>query len=208
MTRKALALVATAAVCVAFASAAQGVARGCPVCGRNLIANPGAESGKGTADDGVVPVPGWKGKGGFTAAQYAWSGGDVNATSPGPSGRGKNYFYGGPASAVSTGTQTVTLSGAAGHKATLSGWIGGYDSQGDSARLTVTFLGSSGQSLGTLVIGPVTQAQRAGASELLLKTAAATVPAGTASATVVLKMVRAAGSDNDGMADNLSLVLS
>jgi hypothetical protein len=180
----------------------------CPSCGHNLIVNPGAESGKGAEGDEVVPVPGWTGTHGFTAGRYAWGGSDVDATSPGAPNRGKNYFYGGPASAVSTGTQSITLSGAAGHNAKLTGWLGGYSSQGDAATLTVTFLGSGGQTLGTLSIGPVTVAQRANTSKFLLRTASTTVPPGTTSAKLVLRMTRAAGSDNDGLADNLSLVLS
>src|ERR1700683_744275 len=121
---------AAAAIVPAAASAS---AASCPSCGHNLIANPGAESGKGTASDSVVQVPHWKGTHGVTAAQYAWSGGAVDATSPGPKHRGKNYFYGGPDSAKSTGTQIVDVASggvSGGHVVyTLSGWLGGFSSQ-------------------------------------------------------------------------------
>ena len=114
-------------------------AASCSACGQNLILNPGAEAGPGTSSDSVVKVPDWKQTGGFTAAQYSWSGGDISATSPGPSTRGKNYFYGGPAAATSTGMQLITLApGAASSNKlvyVLSGWLGGYGDQGDDATL-------------------------------------------------------------------------
>ena len=46
----------------------------CPACGHNLILDPGAEAGPGSNEDTVVKVPDWQQTGGFTAAQYAWSG--------------------------------------------------------------------------------------------------------------------------------------
>ncbi len=54
----------------------------CPSCGHNLVLNPGAEAGPGSNTDSVVKVPDWKPGGGFTAAQYAWGGGDITATTP------------------------------------------------------------------------------------------------------------------------------
>jgi hypothetical protein len=181
----------------------------CPACGHNLIANPGAEKGKGANSDTKVKVPGWHQKGSFTAVLYTWSAGDLTPTSPGPKDRGKNYFYGGPDAAKSTGTQTVKVA-AAGIKSgkaryTLSGWLGGYDSQGDYAVLTVTFENAGGKALGTAKIGPVTEAQRKGVSELLSRTRSGAVPAGTRLVQVKLVMIREDGSDNDGLADDLSL---
>jgi hypothetical protein len=184
----------------------------CSACGHNLILNPGAEAGLGTANDAVVPVPDWKGTGGFTAAQYAWSGGDVSSSSPGSTGRGKNYFYGGPAAAKSTGTQLISVpaadvsSGKVGYN--LSAWLGGYSSQGDDAALNVTFENATGVALSTLSLGPVTEAQRAGKSEFLYRHKSGLVPAATTTISVVLVMTRSSGSDNDGLADNLSLVLT
>ena len=64
-------------------------AASCSACGQNLLLNPGAEAGPGTSSDSVVKVPDWKQTGGFTAAQYSWSGGDISVTSPGPSARGR-----------------------------------------------------------------------------------------------------------------------
>jgi hypothetical protein len=199
---------ALAAIVPAVASASP--APSCPSCGHNLIANPGAEKGKGTASDSIVKVPDWTRKqGGFTAAQYAWGGGDVGATSPGPKHRGKNYFYGGPDAAKSVGIQVdkIAAGGVSGGKVhyTLSGWIGGYDGQGDYAVLYANFNSASGRTLASAKIGPVTEAQRKGTSEFLFRTKSGLVPAGTRSVQLKLVMTREDGSDNDGLADNLSL---
>jgi hypothetical protein len=90
----------------------------------------------------------------------------------------------------------------------LSGWLGGYSSQGDDCTLTATFESAAGTPLASATIGPVTAAQRHDNSELVLRRKSGSVPAGTRSVKLVLVMVRDAGSDNDGMADTLSLVFS
>ncbi len=184
----------------------------CPSCGHNLILNPGADQGKGTSSDSVVPVPHWKGTHGFTAAAYSWAGGDLSPTSPGPKSRGANYFYGGPDSAVSTGTQVISVA-AGGIKTgkvhyTLAGWLGGYDSQGDYAVLDLTFENSKGKAIATYGIGPVTEAQRGGVSELLFRQRTGVVPPGTRELKLELIMTREEGSDDDGLADSLSLVFT
>jgi len=188
------------------------VVSSCPACGHNLIENPGAEAGKGAGSDVRVKVPHWKQTHGFTAAQYAWSGGDLSATTPGPKHRGKNYFYGGPDSARSTGTQVTTVATGGIQTGTvqytLSGWLGGWESQGDHATLNVTFENAGGQAVGTAHIGPVSQAQRKGNSELLFRSSTGMVPSATAKLKIQLVMVREAGSDDDGLADNLSLVFT
>ncbi len=184
----------------------------CPSCGHNLVLNPGAEAGPGTNNDTVVKVPDWKQAGGFTAAQYAWGGGDITATTPGPKNRGKNYFYGGPDAARSTGTQMIKVAaaGISAGKASyvLSGWLGGYSSQGDNAQVYMTFENAAGSSLAQTSLGPVTAGQRADSSELLFRQTTGAVPAATRTVVVKLVMSRTDGSDNDGMADNLSLVFS
>jgi hypothetical protein len=203
-----LALPGAAGASVAAASA-------CPSCGHNLILNAGADQGTGTSHDSVVPVPHWKGTHGFTAAAYSWGvtgDGDLSPTSPGPKNRGANYFYGGPDSAVSTGTQVVTVA-AGGVKTgkvdyTLSGWLGGFSSQGDHAVLDVTFENAKGKAIATVGIGPVTAAQRKDVSELLFRKRTGVVPAGTRELKFELIMTRDDGSDDDGLADSLSLVFT
>jgi hypothetical protein len=203
---------------LAFSGAAEaGVAAApvCPSCGHNLILNPGADAAKGTSSDSVVKVPHWKGTHGFTAATYAWGksgGGDLSPTSPGPKNRGANYFYGGPDSAVSTGTQVISV--AAGGITTgkvhwtLAGWLGGFSSQADHAVLDLTFENAKGKAIATYGIGPVTEAQRRGVSKLLLRQRTGVVPTGTRELKIELILTRDAGSDNDGLADSLSLVFT
>jgi hypothetical protein len=195
-------------------------------CGANLITNPGAEAGPGARSDSVVPVPGWTTTDSFTAVQYSWAGGDLSATAPGPPDRGKNYFFGGPSSETSTGTQVIALP--ASFSATnatyvLSGWLGGWDGQDDNATLFVTWQDAQGNALGaahravtglptgfstSTQIGPVTEAQRGRTTELLYRRVSGPVPVGTAMVKIVLVMQGPDGQDNDGLADNLSLVLS
>ena len=214
-TSVALAITAGPAVAGATGTAAlqqPASAMSCPACGHNLILNPGAEAGPGSDEDSVVKVPDWKQTGGFTSAQYAWSGGDISATTPGPKNRGKNYFYGGPDAARSTGTQVIQVvpAGLSGGHATyaLSGWLGGFSSQGDNAAVYLTFESAAGAPLAKASLGPVTEAQRDGSSELLFRQASGPVPGATRLVVVKLVLSRTDGSDNDGMADNLSLVLS
>jgi|ERR1022692_122910 hypothetical protein len=203
---------AVLALVPAAGASAHPVARSpCPSCGRNLVLNPGAESARGAGGDIRVRTPDWKQTGGFTATQYAWSSGDVSATTHGPRRRGKNYFYGGPASARSTGTQvrTVAAGGIRSGKVRyiLSGWLGGFDGQNDHATLVLTFEKADGTVVGSVRLGPVTEAQRKGVSELLFRSVKGKVPSATRKLKIELIMVRASGSDNDGLADNLSLVL-
>jgi hypothetical protein len=210
----ACAVVAAAAFTITPATAEAGSAPAvgpCHACGRNLIANPGAEAGKGTASDSVVKVPDWKQTGAFTAAQYVWDA-DLSTTTPGPTKRGKNYFYGGPSALMSTGTQVIKV-GTGGISAgrvsyALSAWLGGYSDQPDNARLIVTFESSAGKVLKTTTIGPVTVAQRHDVSGLFLRQGTGKVPATTEQIKVELLMTLLEGGDNDGLADNLSLVFS
>jgi hypothetical protein len=212
LTTGAVIAAATFAVTPSVAEAGSARAAGpCHACGRNLIANPGAEAGKGADADIVVKVPDWKPTGAFTAAQYAW-GADLSATTPGPKNRGKNYFYGGPSSLISTGTQVITV-GTGGISAgrasyVLSAWLGGYSDQGDNAKLIVTFETPAGTALKTITLGPVTAAQRHDVSELLFRQRTGKVPAATEKIKVELSMTLKTGGDNDGLADNLSLVFS
>ena len=113
---------------------------------------------------------------------------------------------------VSTGTQVISV--AAGGITTgkvhytLAGWLGGYSSQGDNAVLHVTFENAKGKAIATYGIGPVTEAQRGGVSKLLFRQRSGVVPTGTRKLKVELIMTREAGSDDDGLADSLSLVFT
>lgn len=201
------AAVALAALAVASPARAQ--------FGTNLITNGNAESGPGTT--GNPPVPGFTVTAGNpTILSYATGGGFPGPTEPGPSNRG-TYFFTGGNSDVSSAAQTFTVSSFAGLGTlinagavsyTLSGFLGGFGGQEDNATLMARFLGAGSTLIGSATIGPVTAADRNGATGLFFRTTAGALPTGTQSVQFVLTMTKLQGSDNDGYADNLSFVLA
>jgi hypothetical protein len=215
--------VATAVCSVLVVSAVAGTvvlpnlsANAHPSSGTNLITDPGAEQAVSGSGGGQVLVPGWSSASGstFTAVAYGASGGFPDLKSPGPADRGKNLFAGGPGGATSMAEQTDSVeqyrnlinSGKA--RFALSAWLGGYAEQGDYATLTVTWQTSAGATLGQATIGPVTEAQRSGVTEMLFRSVSGTVPAATGKARLTLSMIREAGEYNDGYADDLTLKIS
>ncbi len=189
----------------------------------NLITNGNAEAGPGAANGGIIePIPGWTRQGPIDVIRYspANSGGYISPTDPGPADRGKNYFWGGSdnsqnlgSSAVTSMTQTIDLTTAAALFAqgnvhfTLSAWLGGYLGQDDSGKLTVEFVSLTGQTLSTASVGPVLAKDRGNTYGLVQRSTDGAVPAGTIKVNVKLTITRFGGSDNDGSADDLSLVL-
>ncbi len=184
--------------------------------GANIIFNPDAEYDRGFTDS--LPdqyVSGWDDPGPdmMTVVRYGSPGGWPLATDPGPAQRGGNFFSGGP-SASNRMTQAIDaapIAGAidAGHvSAAFSAYLGGYDSQADSASATLRFLDDKGITIASATLGPVTPAQRGNQTGLLLREWAGGVPVGAVSFRVELAATRAAGASCDGYADNLSLVLT
>ena len=175
---------------------------------QNAILNGAAESGTGSADGNPVPVPDWTSTGNFTAVQYGVPAGFPTATDPGPASRGSNFFAGG-GGAFSGGSQIVDVSNIApeidaGSIAyTLSGYLGGFSTQGDNAVLTASFLSPSSM-LGSASIGPVTTAERGGLTGLLFRSTTGSIPTGTRNIDFTLALTRVDGSYDDGYADNLS----
>ena len=178
----------------------------------NLILNPGAEADVGSTDSGCggdLDVAFWEPETEtFSAIQYG-TGGFPDATVGTKIGGGNNLFTGGcPTTDVSTGAQTAVVSGSASEidagqvGATLSGYLGGFSTQDDQAKVDVFFRGAGGADLGStgadLRIGPVTAADRGGLTDLLLRSANAGVPPGTRSVLTRLTLTRFSGSANDG----------
>jgi hypothetical protein len=199
---------AIALVLVAVGSSARSAA--CSFCGKNLVKNPGAESGKGqNAVNESGAVPGWtKTTGAFGAASYTAAGLNFSATGMGPKDKGKNYFFGGDIPGAqfpdSVGTQTIKLpAGAAGHKATLSGWLGNYSN--DTAQVRAEFMDGSGKMISALRIGPDTTISTSG--DMAFRTRSATVPSGAASIAVVITFTDH-NNANEAGADDISVVLS
>ncbi|MGZ4252023.1 MAG: hypothetical protein ACXVR2_01990 [Solirubrobacteraceae bacterium] len=200
-----------------------GVAAEAAVPSGNLIVNGNAESGTGSSDSSTtapVPIPGWTTTTNLTEHTYDPAGSaafpDVNASAA--IGGGSQFFAGGPANGagntVETATQNVGVSTAAaeidagGVTATVSADLGGFATQRDNAAVTATFLGSAGEQLGTLTIGPVTAADRNNTTALLPRSGSGTVPPGTRTVRVALTATKTDGSYNDAYADNLSLTLA
>jgi hypothetical protein len=179
----------------------------------NLLGNPGAENGPGGSDSsGGMPPSGWTVSGDETVVQYGASGGFPSAQNSSQIGGGANFFAGGN-DATSTATQDVNVSSIISSidggtdTATLSADLGGFDTQNDSAMVVASFLNVAGTELGSLTIGPVTETDRNGTTELLPRSGSAKVPVGTRTIRVVLTSTRTDGTYNDGYADNLSLTL-
>ncbi|HLV97981.1 MAG TPA: hypothetical protein VKT82_04820 [Ktedonobacterales bacterium] len=190
--------------------------------GGNIIVNGNAEQGKCAPDTSTVisPITGWTPTNNITPIQYAVganSNGDLSPTTPGPGDAGNCYFWGGPEGSTDNTTTSMrqmdnvsSVAAMIDSKAVtydLSAWLGGYSDQDDNATLSIQFLGQTGNALGTATIGPVMAADRNNTSELLLRSTTGQVPVGTRSIKVTLTMTKTAGSDNDGLADDLSLLL-
>jgi len=187
-----------------------------PVFGTNLIVNGDAESGAGDTSfpaDIPVSVPGWTQFAGFTAVDYTIGSGYPTPSDPGPAIRGNNFLTGGQVT-PSTGSQSIDVSiGAATIDSgvvtyDLSGFLGGFDTQDDNAVLTATFRDGAAASLGSASIGPVTRGDRGDATGLLLRSTSGNVPPNTRTIDILLTFTRLQGLDNDGYADNLSLILT
>jgi uncharacterized protein (TIGR03437 family) len=180
----------------------------------NIVVNGNAEAPTGAdVGDFALDLFGWVRTAGFTADQYA-ANSDLSATDPGPSDRGASYFFGGPGSASATAVQDVDLSAAATQIDTgkvtfnFSAWLGGYSSQNDNMTAKIEFRNWANATLGSTTLGPVMSADRGNNSALLQKSQTGGVPSGTRYVRITLTSTRTDGSDNDGLADDVSLVLT
>jgi uncharacterized protein (TIGR03437 family) len=190
--------------------------------GINLIVNPGADASPGLDQNSTTDVstdlPGWVRSAFLTADSYQDDGGDLYQVSGGPSDAGSSYFYGGvdvssSSNPVATAFQDIDVSSAAtlidagNVPYTLSGWLGGYSSQNDNCVLTVQFQNWSGTVLGSAQLGPVLAADRNNTSSLVQRSTSGNVPTGTRVIHVLMTITRTDGTNNDGLAESLSLVL-
>lgn len=211
MRKMLLIAVMSAVAAMALVSSMTAAAAVCPVCGKNLIKNPGADAGLGvTAVGASGRVPGWTiAAGQFGAASYTFPNGWFSARSKGPAKRGKNYFFGGTTTEgvtapASIGTQTIALpASAVGRKATLSGWLGNYGENRTQVR--AQFMDASGAVLSTVRIGP---AVTIAGTDMALRTRNGKVPAKTTQ--VMVSVIFSGGGANYKLAgaDSLSLVLT
>ncbi|AUG76895.1 hypothetical protein CFP65_2035 [Kitasatospora sp. MMS16-BH015] len=176
------------------------------------IANSDAENGSCGTGSGGHPASGWTATSN-QPQQVCYGAPSYPTTAQGPQAPatpGGAFFDGGPYASAQM-TQTVDVSGQSARIATgtlpysLSGWIGGYSTQGDSAGVVATFLDASGAALGTATLAPVTPAQRNNQTVLLREQATGTVPTGTAAVRFAVSFTRSGGTDDDGYLDDLGL---
>lgn len=187
--------------CLALAAATLSLAAQAASYDTNLIANGGAESG----------ASGWTAFDGYDLFQSVSYGSNwVLPTQPGPVDRGAKMFTG--MGAQSAGFQVIDVSSLTATGApveySLSGWLGGWSSQGDNALLYVSFLDITGSEIGHASIGPLSAADRGNQTGLFYRESLGLLPQGVSQVMFSLSMERLGGGDNDGYADNLSFVLT
>ncbi len=178
----------------------------------NLLVDGGGESGTCTADwEAVNTVPGWTVvQGAPSVVCYS-----IASFSTPAGGSGGNAFiadgpYGDSAlvQTVNVASAGTTIDGGS-VSYTLSGWLGGYGSYAGQAVVTATFLGATGNTLGTpALLSGGTAAARNDDNAFLAESATGKVPAGTRSIVVCLQFMDTSASYNIGYADKLSLTLS
>jgi hypothetical protein len=178
----------------------------------DLLLNGGAETSQCSPGGWEeTTVPGWQLTAGDPVVNCYGVPTGASASTPGSPTKGGAYFQGGSRGS-SEMTQVSDVSSAAaaidagGVHATLSGWLGGISSYNDAAAVKITYRGASGASLGTSAIGPVLAADRGDTTEFLNRSTTASVPAGTRSILTTVDFTMT-GTQNDGMADDLSLTL-
>jgi len=187
-----------------------------PPTAGNLLANPGAELGTAAQNDTASPpLPRWRRTGGFTSVRY----GTVVGPFAFPSlevaaalGAGEAFFAAGPSGAAGA-RQVVDVSGwapeidgRAGVSVRLSALLGGFRESPDSATVSAAFQGPAGIRLGGVSLDTVTPAERANATMLAARSAAARVPRLTRSIRVRMAAGAPGGSYNDAYVDDVALV--
>lgn len=203
-------------ICTAILTAQLASQRTCPasILGVNLIVNGDAESGAGGSGELIRPIPGWTTPDDFfTVVRYGAPGGFPTLSDPGPADRGLNFFFGGVDTPTFL-TQLIDVSAAAGEidsgfiQYDLEGYLGGFQFHPANIVVTANFLDGSSNNLGSGWIGPVDNTDRGNVTELLFRSTSGLVPIGTRQIDIVMHATRIIGTDNDGYADNLSLVLT
>ena len=127
-------------------------------------------------------------------------------------GEGENYFWGGKHTS-STIEQIADVSpikqeidaGKVSYE--LSGLLGGYRSQSDRAKLAVDFLDAGSDIIQSTQIGFVTNKDRNNVTRMIHKVSTGSVPVNTRTIRFRLIAVLREGANNDGYADELSMVL-
>lgn len=191
---------------------------------QNLLVNPGFETAdpSGSGYSGVT-IPGWTETGTPTVIAYGTPLGYPSPVSTpfptlsgifgfpqnAPPGGGDNFAGGGPVG-ISSISQTVDVTGAAGTPYSLSADLGGQGWDSSSASVQVTFFDADGNVVGTGALAPVTVWDRLGFTGFEERDISGTVPQGATSAQVTTTFTdRNAflGNYNGSYADNESFTV-
>jgi hypothetical protein len=184
------------------------------VLGQNIVFNGDAEYNRGFDSNGEQQyAAGWNdpGPGGVTLINYLAGNGFPSPSDPGPTNRGANFFSGGT-NATSTMTQRIdignlsTLIDEGGVDFELSAWLGGFSNQNDRATVIAHFLDASSVEIGVAQLAEVTATERGNVTKLIFREVLGDLPALTRYVNIELTAIRAV-SENDGYADNISLIL-
>ena len=185
----------------------------------NLIADGNAEAGYCTRDwNAATTIPGWTVTGGSPNVMCYSMAHIRHPAGRGSEAAGRGLVSSGPYG-DSAMSQTVRLPAAAARPAAfrLSGWLGGWRSERGWVRVSLAFLGWSGQQLGTARLRTVSRAQRHRRTGLLRRSTTGTVPAGTRSIRVTAAFLGSAtppggepepSGPGGGLLDNLALTLA
>lgn len=93
-------------------------------------------------------------------------------------------------------------------KAYMSALIGGYESQDDNITINYYFLGENDENLKVTKLGPVYAAERDNQTKLIKKSESLVIPANTRKIKIeIIAEEKALGSDVDGYADQISLII-
>lgn len=93
-------------------------------------------------------------------------------------------------------------------KAYMSALIGGYESQNDNITINYYFYNNSENIIKTTKLGPVYADERNNQTKLIKKSESLTVPSGTRKIKIeIIAEEKNVGSDVDGYADNISLII-
>ncbi len=180
---------------------------------RNLIKNGDGSDGPAVPYDGVwEPPKHWDNTfGTMWISKYGEGAGSELAEAE---SRGENdyYFWGGINSdgvieQITDISRISELTDAGEVRYELSALLGGYRNQNDRAKLTANFLDSEGETLFSEQIGPVTNRDRNNITTMLRREAEGMVPPGTRKIHFELRAIVEVGSNNDGYADELSMIL-
>lgn len=209
----------------AYVAAFAGAAVVClaPASGQNsLLRNGACELGVGNNGFSANFIPEWTPTTANSPATVLYTpiaGSFPMLTSPGVVRPGRQFFSGGPSTAMSRMGQWIDVStgammiDAGSVSMTLEADLGGFASDGDHAIVKARFFdGQPGPGVGVIGaapdLGPVTPAMRGHQTGFVFQTLTTPVPSGTRSILVEVEFIRTNGSYCDGYVDNMALFLT